>query len=269
MDTPILSVTEIDTDTPAVTRHRYFMRLAYRGAPFHGWQIQPNAVSVQSTIESALSTIMRSPTAITGAGRTDTGVNASCMWAHFDLPSPLSSPDSLIRGLNSLVGRDIAIYEIRPVRPDAHARFDASSRTYHYYTHRDKSPFLYPLSWQEPPAFDFDAMNRAARLLLDVDDFTSFAKLHSDARTNICRVTRAQWVSLPGDRHCFVITADRFLRNMVRAVVGTLVDVGRGKLSIDGFADIIARRDRCAAGTSMPPHPLFLHDITYPRDIFI
>ncbi len=243
---------------------RYFMRLSYRGARFHGWQTQPNAVSVQSVIEESLSVITREEVRITGAGRTDTGVNARMMVAHFDLERPVKSAESFIRGLNSMVGPDIAIEEIVKVRQDAHARFDATSRTYHYYTHTGKSPFLYPLSWQAPETLDYEAMNRAASMLTEISDFTSFAKLHSDAKTNICRVTRAEWLDLGGGRHVFVITADRFLRNMVRAVVGTLVDVGRGKLSLDQFAKVIEARDRCAAGTSMPPHPLFLWDIRYP-----
>ena len=244
------------------------MRLAYRGAPYHGWQVQPNAISVQECIEKALSTLLRTATPIVGAGRTDTGVNASMMMAHFDVAQQIGNPEGLVRGLCSLLAPDIVVYDIIPVHDDAHARFDATSRTYHYYTHCGRSPFLYPLSWQEPVGgLDFDAMNSAASLLLDVDDFTSFAKLHSDAKTNICHVTRAEWVeTVPGDqsRHTFIITADRFLRNMVRAVVGTLVEVGRGKLTIDGFKAVVEQRDRCAAGTSMPPHPLFLHDITYP-----
>lgn len=243
------------------------MRLAYCGASFHGWQSQPNAVSVQSVIETALSAILRCETKITGAGRTDTGVNARTMMAHFDTDAPIPDTAKIIRALNSMVGADIAIYDIRPVRPDAHARFDATSRTYHYYTHTGKSPFLYPLSWQEPASLDFDKMNEAGNMLLSVSDFTSFAKLHSDAKTNICRVSRAEWLPT-ADGHMFVITADRFLRNMVRAVVGTLVDVGRGKLSLSDFTRIIEARDRCAAGTSMPPHPLFLWDVTYPDDIY-
>ncbi|WP_279065568.1 tRNA pseudouridine(38-40) synthase TruA [Muribaculum intestinale] len=244
------------------------MKLAYRGAPYHGWQIQPNAVSVQESVEKALSTFLREPTPVVGAGRTDTGVNASMMMAHFDTCREIADRAGMVRALCSMLGPDIAVYDIIPVHDDAHARFDAVSRTYHYYTYSGRSPFLYALAWQEPVAgLDFDAMNRAASMLLEVDDFTSFAKLHSDAKTNICRVTRAEWIeTVAGDssRHTFVITADRFLRNMVRAVVGTLVDVGRGKLTVDGFRKVIDSRDRCAAGTSMPPHPLFLHDIRYP-----
>ena len=243
---------------------RYFMKLAYRGANFHGWQSQPNAVSVQSTIEDALTTIMRTPIKITGAGRTDTGVNARMMIAHFDVEQPLPSPDGLVKALNSLVGKDIAIYSISPVHDDAHARFDATSRTYHYYIHTEKSPFLYPLSWQAPVNLNFELMNKAAEILLGIDDFTSFAKLHTDVKTNICKVTYAKWEQISENQWMFVITADRFLRNMVRAVVGTLVDVGRGKITIQQFADIISAKDRCAAGTSMPAHALFLWNVTYP-----
>lgn len=242
---------------------RYFMRLSYRGAPFHGWQRQPGAVTVQSVIEDSLALILRAPIKITGAGRTDTGVNARVMYAHFDLEAPIADVPRFIRQLNALVGKDIAIADIFEVAPDKHARFDATSRTYYYYAHLGKSPFLYPLSWQAPASLDFDKMNLAASLLTEVDDFTSFAKLHSDSKTNICRVTRAEWQTLDSDRRVFVITADRFLRNMVRAVVGTLVEVGRGKLSLDDFRRVIESRDRCAAGTSMPPHPLFLWDVTY------
>lgn len=243
---------------------RYFMKLAYRGANFHGWQSQPNAVSVQSTIEDALTTIVRTPIKITGAGRTDTGVNARMMIAHFDVEQPLPSPDGLVKALNSLVGKDITIYSIDQVHDDAHARFDATSRTYHYYIHTEKSPFLYPLSWQAPVNLNFERMNKAAEILLKIDDFTSFAKLHTDVKTNICNVTYAKWEQINENQWMFVITADRFLRNMVRAVVGTLIDVGRGKITLQQFMDIISAKDRCAAGTSMPAHALFLWEVTYP-----
>ncbi|MBD5180020.1 MAG: tRNA pseudouridine(38-40) synthase TruA [Bacteroidales bacterium] len=243
---------------------RYFMQLAYRGAPFHGWQSQPNAVSVQSTIERALSLIYRQPVPIVGAGRTDTGVNASMMLAHFDAPLAVEDKPALLRSINSIVGKDIAVSHIHDVPQDAHARFDATSRTYHYHAITSKSPFLYTTAWNASPSLDFDLMNEAGKMLLDVEDFTSFAKLHSDAKTNICHVTEARWERIGEDRWCFVITADRFLRNMVRAVVGTLVDVGRHKLTLDGFRAVIDKKDRCAAGTSMPAQALFLHNITYP-----
>ena len=240
------------------------MHLAYCGAPFHGWQSQPNAVSVQSTIEDALSRYMRHPVAITGAGRTDAGVNARMMIAHVDLDIEPQDCGRLVTALNSMVGRDIAIYGLRRVADDAHARFDAVSRTYHYYAHTSKSPFDYRLSWQASPALDFGAMNEAAAMMLGRRDFTSFSKLHTDTVTNICDLTEARWEQTGDTTWRFVITADRFLRNMVRAVVGTLVDVGRGKLAPADVMTIIERRDRCAAGTSMPGHALFLWDIRYP-----
>ncbi len=244
------------------------MRLSYRGEPYHGWQCQPGAVTVQEVIEQALSKVLRRPMKIVGAGRTDAGVNARTMVAHFDVDEEPADTVRLVGSLNALVGRDIAIHEIYRVRDDLHARFDATSRTYHYYAVTEKSPFFYPLSWKAPAGLDFEAMNRAAQLLLTTSDFTSFAKLHTDAKTNICRVTHAQWHridALGGEGWVFVITADRFLRNMVRAVVGTLVEVGRGKISVEEFGRIIERRDRCAAGTSMPPQALYLWDVTYPE----
>ncbi len=242
------------------------MRLSYRGAGFHGWQIQPNDNSVQETIEQAMATVLRHPVSITGAGRTDTGVNARMMVAHFDVDTLIADTAVLVRSLNGIVGRDIAIHTIFPVHDDAHARFDATSRTYKYFAHTLKSPFLYPLSWQCRPDMDFDLMNQAAAHLLEYRDFTSFSKLHTDVKTNNCVVTRAQWDRV-GEQWVFTITADRFLRNMVRAVVGTLVEVGLHRITIDDFCRIIEQRDRCKAGTSMPPHPLFLWDITYPYTI--
>lgn len=238
---------------------RYFMTLAFRGTPFVGWQVQPEGVSVQGRLEDALSTLLRQPIAVTGAGRTDAGVHASMMVAHFDAPH---APEP--RAINALVAPDIVVSRVYEVAPELHARFSATSRTYHYKVVEQRSPFLYPLTWYTPRPLDYEAMNRAARLLLEVDDFTSFAKLHSDAKTNICNVTRAEWVPDPTTGGMtFVITANRFLRNMVRAVVGTLVDVGRGKLSEEGFAQIIAARNRCAASTSMPPQALYLAQVTY------
>lgn len=242
------------------------MRLSYRGAGFHGWQIQPNDNSVQQTIEQAMATVLRHPVSITGAGRTDTGVNARMMVAHFDVDTPIADTALLVRSINGIVGRDIAIHAIFPVHDDAHARFDATSRTYKYFAHTLKSPFLYSLSWQCRPDMDFDLMNQAAAHLLEYRDFTSFSKLHTDVKTNNCVVTRAQWDRV-GEQWVFTITADRFLRNMVRAVVGTLVEVGLHRITIADFCRIIEQRDRCKAGTSMPPHPLFLWDITYPYTI--
>lgn len=247
---------------------RRFIRLSYDGSDFCGWQRQPSDPSVQQTLEEALSVILRTPIAVTGAGRTDTGVHARRMYAHFDFEGQLPDPRRLLNGLNRLVGHSISVEEIIEVHPEAHARFDAVARTYKYFVALEKSPFLYRSSWFCPSDLNIAEMNEAAAILTSVDDFTSFAKLHSDAKTNICRVTKAHWddwdnlYGVPGI--VFTITADRFLRNMVRAVVGTLVDVGRGKISVPQFMEIIEKKNRCAAGTSMPAGGLFLWDIKYP-----
>lgn len=241
---------------------RYFLKLSYNGAPFHGWQVQPNAVSVQSTIEEALSTVLRENISIVGAGRTDTGVNARQMYAHFDYDKEIPDFGKLINSLNRLVGKDIAIYDIIKVADDAHARFDATARTYKYFVTHQKSPFLYPLSWHCPQSLDYEKMNEACEVLKRHIDFTSFSKLHTDVKTNNCRIDYAHWQK-EGEMMVFTITADRFLRNMVRAVVGTLVEVGRGKISVDEFEQIILKKDRCSAGTSMPPQALFLWKVDY------
>ena len=241
---------------------RYFLKLSYNGAPFHGWQVQPNAVSVQSTIEEALSTVLRENISIVGAGRTDTGVNARQMYAHFDYDTEIPDFGKLINSLNRLVGKDIAIYDIIKVADDAHARFDATARTYKYFVTHQKSPFLYPLSWYCPQCLDYEKMNEACEVLKRHIDFTSFSKLHTDVKTNNCRIDYAHWQK-EGEMMVFTITADRFLRNMVRAVVGTLVEVGRGKISVEEFEQIILKKDRCSAGTSMPPQALFLWKVNY------
>ena len=242
---------------------RYFLKLAYNGANYHGWQSQPNAESVQECIEKALSMVLREPIAITGAGRTDAGVNAAVMYAHFDVNEPLKDTTTLVMRLNSILGKDIAIYDVLPVHDDAHARFDATARTYKYFVHTEKSPFLYPFSWKSTCKLDFDLMNEAAELLKGYTDFTSFSKLHTDVATNNCKITHARWEQ-EGGQWVFTITADRFLRNMVRAIVGTLVDVGRGKLTIAQFCQVLEKKDRCSAGTSMPGNALFLWKVEYP-----
>lgn len=250
--------------------HRYFMTLAYNGQPFHGWQVQPGDASVQQLLEESLAKLMGGRTvAVTGAGRTDTGVHATEMVAHFDTDTPIADTADFVRRLNAVAGRDVAVHSLREVRPEAHARFDATARTYHYYAHTRKSPFLYRSSWYTRRPLDFDAMNKAAKLLIGTHDFTSFAKLHSDAKTNLCTVTRAEWQQTGPHEYVFVISANRFLRNMVRAVVGTLVEVGRGRLDADGFRRVIEQQDRCAAGTSMPAHALYLTKVDYPDDIYV
>ena len=243
---------------------RYFIYLSYDGARYHGWQRQPNDLSVQQVLEEALSTLLRQPIEVVGAGRTDAGVNASMMVAHFDASLP---EETVVSRLNRLLPSDIAVQRIVPVRPDAHARFSATSRTYHYYITFDKSPFLRHYAWRCPFPLDFDRMNEAASHLFDYTDFTSFSKLHTDVKTNNCRIMKAEWVQQADGTWMFEVQADRFLRNMVRAIVGTLVDVGRGKISVQDFCDIIEKKDRCSAGQSMPGNALFLAGITYPEDI--
>ena len=245
---------------------RYFIYLSYNGTAYHGWQKQPNGVSVQQCITDALCIILREEVSIVGAGRTDTGVHAQMMVAHFDTTQKVEGT-LLTERLNKLLPYDIAVHKIIPVKADAHARFSALSRTYQYYitTCKDafgknaKAAIYYPL--------DFELMNEAAALLLQYTDFTSFSKLHSDAKTNICHITQAHWKQLSEHEWVFTITADRFLRNMVRAIVGTLIDVGRGKVSIEHFKNIITQKDRCSAGSSAPACGLYLQDIVYPGDI--
>lgn len=244
------------------------MKLSYDGSSFHGWQRQPNASSVQQTIEDALSVILRRPVDIVGAGRTDAGVHASEMFAHLDLDDS-ELKDSLLRSLNRMVGNHIAIDNLYRMMPEAHARFDALSRSYEYRISLKKDPFNLYYAHRLERFPDIDLMNKAAAILLQVSDFTSFAKLHSDSLTNICKVVRASWrVDLQNQMIFFNITADRFLRNMVRAVVGTLLEVGTGKLSIAGFRQVIESKDRCMAGVSMPAKGLFLYHIEYPSNIF-
>lgn len=241
---------------------RYFIYLAYDGTNYHGWQVQPNAVSVQGEIERCLSTVMREKTMIVGAGRTDTGVHARMMAAHFNTDLPVDC-DQLAFRLNRILPPDISIYRIEPVSDDMHARFSATSRTYHYYIHTRKSPFNRKYSLETHYKLDFEAMNRAGEYLTTVSDFASFCKAGSDNKTTICDVRTAKWVETEPGCWYFEITADRFLRNMVRAVVGTLVDVGRGRLTFDAFKTVVDSRKRTEARESMPAHALFLEEVIY------
>lgn len=254
---------------------RYFIELSYDGTAYHGWQIQPNGNSVQETLQRALSLLLRTEVAVTGAGRTDAGVHAAMMVAHFDVETPLPTPpireegarqsaeDYLCYRLNGILPYDIAIHKIYPVADDMHARFSAIARTYFYYVHTRKSPFLRDRSWRLVRTPDFEAMNRAAATLLEYEDFTSFSKVNTDTKTNICHVSSARWVQLSDYEWRFEITADRFLRNMVRAIVGTLMEVGRGTLTLDGFRKVIDQKNRSEAGDSVPARGLFLQDIKY------
>ena len=241
---------------------RYFVEFAYNGSSFHGSQTQPNGNTVQAEMEAAFATILRQPVALTFAGRTDAGVHAEKMVAHFDLDHAV--PANLGSRLNNLLPTSIAIRDICRVTDEAHARFDATARTYHYRITTRKDPFLYVNHTRVAPGLDFEAMNKAAALLLGKQDFASFCRVHTDVKTTICDVREARWVQENETEAYFVITADRFLRNMVRAVVGTLFEVGRGKMTEAQLADIIAAHDRCKAGHSAPPEGLSLVEIIYP-----
>lgn len=247
---------------------RYFIYLSYDGTAYHGWQVQPNAVSVQQRMNEALSTLLRGKNSdVTGAGRTDAGVHAHMMVAHFDIENEIDCV-WLTEKLNRILPYDIVVNKVVRVKPDAHARFDAKARTYHYWVYTRKNPFKRHYATRISYPLDFNCMNEAASYLLSVKDFTSFSKLHTDVKTNICRVTKAEWTQVDDDLWQFEITADRFLRNMVRAVVGTLVEVGRGRMSIDDFKRVVAQKNRCAAGDSMPGNALSLVDIAYDNNIF-
>lgn len=245
---------------------RYFITFSYLGTGYHGSQTQPNGITVQAVMEQAFATILRQPVPLTFAGRTDAGVHAECMIAHFDFADPL--PANLAPRLNNLLPPDIAVQHIRAVRDDAHARFDALARTYCYRLTTRKNPFLASTHARVAEGLDFEAMNTAAQLLIGRQDFTSFCRLHTDAKTMICDVREACWTVRYNHTAVFTITADRFLRNMVRAVVGTLFEVGRGHLSTGQFAEVIAAHDRCRAGHSAPAEGLSLVQITYPETIF-
>ena len=281
---------------------RYFIHLAYNGASYCGWQTQPGLPTVQQTLEEALSTLLRQPIAVVGCGRTDTGVHASDFFAHYDYSGQWSVVSGqLVFKLNNLLPPDIVIYDIFPVADNAHARFDATARTYQYHVSDRRLPFRqgqYCRIYYKP---DLDKMNEAARLLMGYDDFTSFAKLHTQVKTNICHLSEAHWDQVPvssgqwpvASGQCatqdggsplvtnhwslatneyewvFTIRSNRFLRNMVRSVTGTLLDVGRGKLSLDGLREIIEKKDRCAAGVSMPACGLFLTKVEYPWELKI
>ena len=247
---------------------RYFVRLSFLGSAYHGWQRQANASSVQAELEKALTTLLRRPVLTVGAGRTDAGVHASMMVAHFDSPSPLDT-SSLTYKLNILLPPDIAVGSVVPVVPDAHARFSALSRSYSYHICLRKDPFKRLTALQINYPLDFSLMQQAAALLPSVTDFASFCKTHSGNRTTLCCVHSSAWHRLDQSNWLFEITADRFLRNMVRALVGTMIDVGRERLSLDGFRRIIAARSRSLAGESVAPEGLFLTHIAYPDNIFL
>lgn len=247
---------------------RYALELAYRGTNYHGWQIQPNASSVQEEIEKRLSRLMgNKPVSVVGCGRTDTGVHASYYVLHFDSDRELDT-NQLVYKLNKMLPDDIAVFSAQKVSDEFHARFSASLRTYHYFIHQQKNAFLQD-SYYLGSTIDFDAMNRAAQLLLGKQDFTSFSKLHTDVKTNICTVSQVKWNQVSESSWYLEISADRFLRNMVRAVVGTLLEIGYGNLDEAGLSKIIASKDRGEAKLSVPAKGLFLVDIRYPKELFV
>ena len=243
---------------------RYFIRLSYNGQAYHGWQIQPNAITVQAVIEDALSKLLGEDISITGAGRTDTGVHAKEMYAHFETVKEFDV-SQLVYKMNSFLPNDIAIQEIINVHEDLHARFSAESRTYEYHLTKVKDPFRVNGSYYFKQLLDLEKMNEAATILLSYKNFKCFSRSNTDVKTYYCDVSYAKWEQ-SGDLLVFTITADRFLRNMVRAIVGTLIDIGLGKLTIEEFKRIIESENRSNAGASAPAHGLYLTQITYPKD---
>ncbi len=246
---------------------RYFISFAYRGTDFHGSQTQPNGNTVQAEMEAAFATILREPVALTFAGRTDAGVHADKMVAHFDVEKAV--PANFSARLNNLLPDSIAIIDLHRVTDEAHARFDAFERTYHYRITTRKDPFLYINHTRVAKGLDFEAMNSAAQALLGKQDFASFCRTHTDVKTTICDVKEARWVQENETEAYFVIRADRFLRNMVRAVVGTLFEVGKGKMTAEQFKQVIEAHDRCKAGHSAPAEGLSLVEIIYPKNTYL
>lgn len=241
---------------------RYFLEIAFRGTHYHGWQVQPGAATVQAAVEKALSALLRHETRVVGCGRTDAGVHASQFFLHFDTATEPNA-DELVYRLNGILDPDIAAQQLLAVDDEAHARFGASERTYRYFIHRHKDPFLNDRSTFVHGAIDVSAMNEAAQILRETEDFKAFSKVNPDLNHHRCDVRHAAWIA-DGDRLVFEISADRFLRNMVRAVVGTLLEVGRGKMDRAQFDDVIASRERGNAGTSVDAKGLFLHRVKYP-----
>lgn len=242
---------------------RYFITLAYCGTNYCGWQKQPNGVSVQQVLTDALCMVLRESVSVVAAGRTDAGVHAAKMVVHCDVVQPINDVSRCVSRLNGVLPCDIVVYDIQPVADTLHARFDAVSRRYEYHVLLRKSPFAVNLAWCLSFVPDFDAMNAAAAVLSEYSDFTSFSKTHTDVKTNICTIVDAHWEQRGAYEWVFCIEANRFLRNMVRAVVGTLIEVGKGKMSLEEFRQVIESRNRCAAGMSVPACGLFLVDVKY------
>jgi len=254
--------------TSGISLHRYFIELAFDGSDFSGWQVQPGVRTVQNYLNSAISTLISEPVNLVGCGRTDSGVHASHFVAHFDTGKSIRNPDNLVKRLRRFLNPSVRVDHIVEVNPGWNARFDAISRTYHYLINSGRSPWLQGFAWNLTMALDREAMNQGASFLLGTHDFTSFSKLHSDVKTNICTVAEAGWFEREG---CLVfrIRADRFLRNMVRAIVGTLIEVGKGKAGPDSLPSVLEARDRSCAGTSVPAMGLFLTCVDYPKEHYV
>ncbi|MFL5753631.1 MAG: tRNA pseudouridine(38-40) synthase TruA [Bacteroidia bacterium] len=249
---------------------RYFIHLSYSGKNYHGWQVQENTPdTVQHVLQEALGKLLREKIEVTGCGRTDTGVHAEDFYAHFDssLNDLHTEANKCTYKLNKMLPEDIGILKILQVSDNANARFDALSRSYEYRIHKVKNPFLNDFSWYRYGTLNIQRMNEAAELLIHTSDFTSFSKLNTQVKTNTCRVKEALWVE-KGDRLIFKITADRFLRNMVRAIVGTLLEVGQEKITVSDVSRIIENKDRSDAGFSVPAHGLHLTKVSYPEELF-
>ncbi len=249
-----------------MNKYRYFILLDYNGSAFHGWQIQPNSTTVQGTINHAISTLLREEINLVGCGRTDTGVHAKNFIAHFDSAKDNLQETNLAFKLNAFLPREIVIHKLTKMHNEAHSRFDATERTYKYYISLKKDPFNFDYSLRVDQNLDIEAMNNAAHKLFDYIDFTSFSKVDTDAKTNNCLIKKAEW-NKADDLLIFTISADRFLRNMVRAIVGTLLDVGKGKLTVNEFCQIIEAKDRCEAKSSAAGNALFLALVKYPYAI--
>lgn len=242
---------------------RYFLEFAYKGTNYHGWQYQPNATSVQETLNKALSTIFKKEIDVVGAGRTDAGVHAKQMFAHFDCDLAIDVP-FYIHKLNSFLPKDIAIIDIHQVHDDAHTRFDATKRSYEYHIHTKKNAFESHDSWYHSTVLNVDKMNEACKILFNYIDFECFSKVHTDVNTFNCMIFEAFWTQKEGNKLVFTIAADRFLRNMVRAIVGTMVNIGLEKITLQDFIQIIEGKDRTKAGFSVPAHGLYLTKVEYP-----
>ena len=247
---------------------RYFIDFSYAGTHYHGWQRQPNAVSVQEVLEDAFEILLKSPCPLVAAGRTDTGVHAQQMVAHFDVDNPIDDAAQWVYRLNQFLPKDIALHSVQAVKPDAHARFDALSRTYQYHVQTQKTPFGNDMQYGLHQALDFEQMNKAAEVLLGYEDFECFSKSNTDVKTFLCKISYAKWEKTKNG-YIFTIKANRFLRNMVRAIVGTLIEIGLKKKTIEDLHQIIRSKNRSLAGYSVPAQGLFLTQVEYPKSVYL